>query len=66
MAFHLRRTSDGEGEVGGSSEAIEWNEDLTYKGVKAYYPTIGCSMKVGSITARSYSDRDWWMTTQIT
>jgi hypothetical protein len=66
MAFHLRRTRDGEGESGGSSEAIEWNEDLTYKGVKGYYPEIGCSMKVGSVTARSYSNRDWWMTTQIT
>ena len=66
MAFHLRRTRDGEGESGGSSEAIEWNEDLTYKGVKGYYPEIGCSMKVGSVTARSYSNRDWWMTTPIT
>jgi len=27
---------------------------------------VGCSMLVGSVTARSYSDRDYWLTTKVT
>lgn len=66
MSFHLRRTRDGEGESGGRSEAIEWNKDGTFNRIIDYVPRLGCSMRVGSVSARSYSDRDWWMTTPIT
>jgi len=66
MAFHLRRVSDGAGDSGGSSQAIEWNDNKTFKKVKGYIPTLGCSMKVGSVTARSYHNQDWWMTTPVT
>jgi len=61
----LRRVRDGEMEEGASSQAISWNEDGTFKEVVSNRPVVGCSMRVGSVTARSYSDRDWWMTTEV-
>ena len=61
----LRRTSDGAGDTGVRSDC-SWNEDGTVKEVIGGKPTIGCSMLVGSITARSYMDRDFWLTTVVT
>lgn len=52
-------------EGGAMSEAIQWKEDGTFDKIVSDRPTVGCSMRVGSITARSYSDRDWWMTTPV-
>ena len=66
MAFHLRRISDGAGDSGGSSHALGFNEDNTKVESKGFSPVVGCWMKVGSVTARSYSRQDWWMTTPIT
>lgn len=66
MSFHLRRTRDGAGDSGARSQAIEWNKDGTFSKVLDYKPRLGCSMLVGSITVRSYSEQDWWMTTPIT
>ena len=62
----LIRESDGEGEVGGRSEAIQWKEDGTFDKIVSNRPTVGCSMLVGSVTAGTYSDRDWWLTTKVT
>jgi len=62
----LRRTSDGAGDVGARSEAIKWNEDGTFNSVVSNRPTVGCSMLVGSVTARSYSEQDYWLTTPVT
>ena len=53
------------GDSGGRSEAIEWNEDGTFKKVVDHRPRVGCSMLVGSITARSYSYQDYWLTTPV-
>jgi hypothetical protein len=66
MAFHLYRTSDSAGDSGAVSEAIEWNEDRTFKQVVSHRPKVGCSLRVGAATARSYSNQDWWLTTTIT
>lgn len=62
----LRRISDGVGDQGGCSQAIEWNDDGTFKSVVSDRPVIGCSMLVGSMTARSYSKQDYWLTTVVT
>jgi len=62
----LRRVRDGEMEEGAMSQAIAWNEDGTLKEIVSSRPVVGCSMRVGSVTARSYSNRDWWMTTLVT
>jgi hypothetical protein len=62
----LRRTRDGAGDTGARSEAIEWNEDHSFKKIVGRRPTIGCSMLVGSVTARTYSEQDFWLTTPVT
>lgn len=66
MAFNLRRTKDGTGDSGSRSESIKWKEDGTLDKIEGYIPKIGNSMLVGSITARSYSYKDYWLTTPVT
>jgi len=61
----LRRVGDGKMEEGSMVEAIEWNKDGTFKGIVGNRPIVGCSLRVGSPFARSYSQRDWWLTTVI-
>jgi len=65
MAVHLRRVSDGKGDSGAMSQSISWNEDGTFKEIVDTKPVVGCSVRVGAITARSYSAQDWWMTTEV-
>jgi len=62
----LKRISDGSGDEGSRVEAIKWNEDGTLKEVVDNRPVVGCSLLVGSVTARTYSDRDYWLTTEVT
>lgn len=62
----LIRESDGESESGARSEAIRWKEDGTFDKVVSNRPVVGCSMLVGSITAGTYSQRDYWLTTKVT
>jgi hypothetical protein len=62
----LKRVSDGKGDMGACSQAIEFDEDGKFKRVVASMPTVGYSMLVGSVTARSYSDQDYWLTTPVT
>jgi hypothetical protein len=62
----LRRLSDGAGDSGGCSDAIAWNNDGTFKEVVSNRPTVGCSMMVGSVTARTYDPQDYWLTTVVT
>lgn len=63
---NLRRISDGKGDSGSRVDAIEWNENGTFKSVKGHIPIVGCSLMVGSVTARSYSSQDYWLTTVVT
>ena len=63
----LRRMSDGEGFAGSAIESISWNEDGSVKeSLPGEGPIVGYSIKVGSVTAGTYSTRDWWMTTPVT
>lgn len=69
MATLVKIHKDGHGEMkdGGSlCEAIAWNEDGTFKEVVGNRPVVGCSMKVGTPFARTYSNQDWWLTTPVT
>jgi hypothetical protein len=62
----LRRVSDGFGDEGSSVIAIRVNPDndeLEY--IETDKPLVGYSLQVGSLTARSYSNQDWWMTTTV-
>ncbi len=62
----LVREGDGEGFIGSRVEAIKWNEDRTVKEIVGSYPIVGCSLLVGSLTAGTYSTRDYWLTTEVT
>jgi hypothetical protein len=62
----LRRISDGAGDSGQEVLAIAWNKDGTFKEIAGHKPIVGCSLRVGSKIARSYSNQDWWLTTVIT
>jgi hypothetical protein len=53
-------------EQGQRVEAIAWNEDGTFKEIVDSKPVLGCSVLVGSVTARSYSAQDYWLTTKVT
>lgn len=53
-------------EQGQRIEAIAWNEDRSFKEIVDSKPIVGCSLLVGSVTARSYSSQDYWLTTKIT
>lgn len=53
-------------ESGQRIEAIAWNEDGHFKEVVDSKPVVGCSLLVGSVTARSYSNQDYWLTTKVT
>jgi len=52
-------------EGGARSEAIKWDKEAGKTEVVGHRPMVGCSMLVGSVTARSYSDQDWWLTTEV-
>lgn len=60
----LRRISDGEGEQGARCDA--YTEEKGKLVLKGHRPIVGCILVVGSVTARSYSNRDWWATTPVT
>ncbi len=60
----LTRVSDREGFAGARSEA--WFYDgINPRVIKGDRPIIGCCMLVGTVTAGTYSSRDWWLTTEI-
>lgn len=61
----LRRIRDGAGDEGARVEAISWNEDGSFKEVVDDKPVVGCSLLVGSVTARTFSTKDYWITTPI-
>ncbi len=52
-------------EQGGRIQAIAWNEDGTFKEIVDHKPVVGCSLLVGSVTARTYSHQDYWLTTKV-
>lgn len=60
----LIRVSDSSGDVG-FVKAISLNEDGTIKETLGNKPIVGCSVWIGSVTARSYSDTDYWVTSAV-
>lgn len=69
MATLIKILENGKSELkdgGARIDAIEWNKDGTFKKIKGHKPIVGCSLLVGSVTARSYSNQDYWLTTPIT
>jgi hypothetical protein len=69
MPALIKIHSDGRQEFkeqGARVEAIAWNEDRTFKEIVDSQPVVGCSLLVGSVTARTYSSQDYWLTTVVT
>jgi hypothetical protein len=69
MASLYKIHTDGRRELkeqGQRIEAIKWKEDGTFDKVVGSTPIVGCSILVGSVTARSYSNQDYWLTTKVT
>lgn len=62
----LRRLSDGMGDSGAYSVAFGWDEGGNNIIEKGHRPIVDCIIRVGSVTARSYSSQDYWTTTRIT
>lgn len=61
----LRRVSDGAGDAGARSEIILY-EGGKLKERKQGRPTVGWCILVGSVTARTYANQDYWLTTPVT
>lgn len=57
----LRRLSDGAGDSGAMSLAIRPGEIIQNS-----KPIVGYSVRVGSMSARSFSVQDYWTTTPVT
>jgi len=69
MATLVKVHIDGREELkdgGARVEAIKYDSNGICEGVVGNEPIVGCSLLVGSITARSYSNQDYWLTTEIT
>lgn len=69
MATLVKVHPDGREEFkdGGSRiEAIVYDDDGLYEDTVGHEPIVGCSLLVGSLTARSYSHQDYWLTTKVT
>ena len=68
MATLVKVHPDGREEFkeGGARVEAHGYEDGLHTGVKGNKPIVGCALLVGSVTARSYSNSDYWLTTPIT
>jgi hypothetical protein len=47
-------------------ESIKYDDNGKFVGIVGNKPIVGCSLLVGSVTARSYASQDYWITTAIT
>jgi len=61
----LKRVSDGRGDSGSRVESIKFKDDGSFDKVVGNRPIVGYSLLVGSVTARSYSTKDYWLTTEV-
>ena len=59
----LKRVRDGEGHYGCVVQALDSKDLANCVGNE---PMVGYCLKVGTLTAGTFSSRDWWMTTPIT
>ena len=51
---------------GARIDAIKYDDNGIFECIAGHEPIIGCSLLVGSVTARSYSNQDYWLTTTVT
>jgi len=65
MSYSLYST-DGRGDSGSVSCVYWLDEAGTLQTEHNAKPRVGVSIRVGSMTGRSYSNQDWWQTSLIT
>lgn len=65
MTYSLVRESDGAGDSGPLS-TLYWMENEEVKWEHNAKPRLGCSVRVGSITGRTFAMQDYWTTTPVT
>lgn len=69
--YSLRRVSDGAGDSGMAwdvfdyDKTIENGEYVFLEDAKGLI-RVGCGIRCGSISARSYSHQDWWQCSPVT
>jgi len=69
MATLVKVHPDGREEMkdgGARVEAHKYNDETKQYEVIGHEPIVGSSLLVGSVTARSYSSQDYWLTTVVT
>lgn len=68
MATLVKVHPDGREEMkdgGARVEAIKWDGADNHK-IVGHEPIVGAALLVGGVTARSYSNQDYWLTTVVT
>lgn len=63
--YSLYKTDGSAGDSGPLS-MLMWEEHDEVKYQHSARPRVGCCIRVGSISARSFSQQDWWQTSLIT
>lgn len=64
--YSLRRESDNQGDSGGMSMAMWFDEHGEVQCQHNARPKVGVCIRVGSVYARTYQSQDWWQTSFIT
>ena len=63
----LQRCRDGTGDEGSCVRAWKYDpEGKKERKIVGNEPIVGCSLEVGSLTARTMQWQDFWLTTEIT
>jgi len=64
MRYSLVRERDGRGDSGPMCQILDGESYQPIQG--AYYPRVGCGVRVGSPYGRTYASQDWWQTSPVT
>ena len=63
MRYVLIRERDQMGDSGPMCQIIDWESWTVIPG--EHRPRVGCAVRVGSFTARTYAAMDYWTTTPV-
>jgi len=65
MTYSLRKVDSPNVGDSGSMSMLIWIENDEVKYEHNARPKVGCSIRVGSTYARTFSAQDWWQTSLI-
>lgn len=66
MTYSLSREKDRAGDAGQMSLGLWRDDKAEFQQEHNCRPRVGIAMRVGSLSARTFSAQDWWQTTVIT